>query len=133
VSERISSRTGEGDSRMSVFPTKILLATDGSNDAVLAARATADVSREVGSELYVVHVWQADFARAYAVTMPGVRYRWCEQQAERLLTEQVKLVEDAGGKVKEAHLRRGRVAQVRGPSDGAGTPRVGRLRPLRGR
>lgn len=94
---------------MSVFPTKILLATDGSNDAVLAARATADLSREVGSELHIIHVWQADFARAYAVTMPGARYRWCKQQAERLLAKQVELVEGAGGKVKEAHLRRGRV------------------------
>ncbi len=93
---------------MSAFPAKILLATDGSEDAVLAARAAADLSRETGSELHVVHAWQADFPKAYAVTMPGTRSRWCEQQAEELLAEQVKRVEGAGGKVKEAHLRQGR-------------------------
>jgi nucleotide-binding universal stress UspA family protein len=93
---------------MSVFPTRILLATDGSDDAVLAARAAADLARKTGSELYVVHVWHAEFPKAYAVTMPGTRSRWCKQQAARLLVEQAENIEGAGGKVKEAHLRRGR-------------------------
>ncbi len=95
---------------MTSFPTKVLLATDGSDDAVLAARAAADLSREADYELHVVHTWQADFSKAYAVAMPGTRSRWCEQQAERLLAEQAECVEDAGGEVKEAHLRRGRAA-----------------------
>lgn len=96
---------------MSVFPSRLLLATDGSDDAILAARAAADLSRETGSELHVVHVWQADFPRAYAVTMPGARSRWCEQQAEVLLVEQVERIEDAGGEAKEAHLRQGKAAE----------------------
>ncbi len=96
---------------MTAFPTKILLATDRSDDALLAARAAADLSSKTDSELHVVHVWQDEFPRAYAVTMPSVRSCWCEQQADRLLVEQVKHVEGARGKVKEAHLRQGRVAE----------------------
>ena len=42
---------------MDGFPTKILLATDGSEDADLAARAAIDLSEKGGSELHVVHVW----------------------------------------------------------------------------
>jgi nucleotide-binding universal stress UspA family protein len=38
--------------------TKILLATDGSHDAALAATATAGLSNATGSELHVVHVLQ---------------------------------------------------------------------------
>ena len=44
--------------RMDIFPTKILLATDGSEDAALATRAAADLSIRTGSELYVVHAWR---------------------------------------------------------------------------
>ena len=43
---------------MNIFPAKILLATDGSEDAALATRAAADLSSTTGSELYVVHAWQ---------------------------------------------------------------------------
>ena len=42
---------------MSGFPTTILAATDGSEDATLAVRAAADLSGRTGSELHVVHVW----------------------------------------------------------------------------
>jgi nucleotide-binding universal stress UspA family protein len=41
---------------VSTFPTRMLLATDGSEDAALAGRAAVDLSNRVGSELYVVHV-----------------------------------------------------------------------------
>jgi nucleotide-binding universal stress UspA family protein len=41
------------------FPlAKVLLATDGSKDATLAARAAVDVCEGTGAELYIVHVWQ---------------------------------------------------------------------------
>jgi nucleotide-binding universal stress UspA family protein len=42
---------------MSIFPTKILLATDGSREAELAARTAADLGEKTGSELHVVHVF----------------------------------------------------------------------------
>ena len=41
---------------MDTFPTRILLATDGSKDAELAARRAVDLAEETGSELHVVHV-----------------------------------------------------------------------------
>ena len=44
---------------MSEFPAKILLATDGSEDAALAARAAISLARDTGSELHVVHVGPA--------------------------------------------------------------------------
>jgi nucleotide-binding universal stress UspA family protein len=44
---------------MSVFPSKILVATDGSGDAVLAVRAAVDLSNETGAELHVVHVGES--------------------------------------------------------------------------
>ncbi len=42
---------------MSIFPTKVLLATDGSKEAELAARTAADLAQKTGSELHVVHVF----------------------------------------------------------------------------
>ena len=41
---------------MSIFPTKVLLATDGSKEADLAGRSAAELADETGSELHVVHV-----------------------------------------------------------------------------
>ena len=38
---------------------KILLATDGSEDAELAATAAMDLSKRTGEELRVVHAWRA--------------------------------------------------------------------------
>ena len=44
---------------MSIFPTKILLATDGSSEARLAARTAVDLAQKTGSELHAVHVVDA--------------------------------------------------------------------------
>ncbi len=41
---------------MKSFPNKILLATDGSEGAALAARAAVELSNRTDSELHVVHV-----------------------------------------------------------------------------
>ena len=41
---------------MSIFPTKILLATDGSKEAQLAATTAADLAQRTNSELHVVTV-----------------------------------------------------------------------------
>jgi nucleotide-binding universal stress UspA family protein len=41
---------------MSIFPTRILLATDGSEEAELATRAAADLAGKTDSELHVVHI-----------------------------------------------------------------------------
>ena len=41
---------------MSIFPTRILLATDGSEEAELAALRAVDLADATHSELHVVHV-----------------------------------------------------------------------------
>ncbi len=42
--------------QMSIFPTKILLATDGSREAELAATTAAGLAEKTNSELHVVTV-----------------------------------------------------------------------------
>lgn len=44
------------EDKMSIFPTKILLATDGSEEATFAARTALDVAHITNSALHVVHV-----------------------------------------------------------------------------
>jgi nucleotide-binding universal stress UspA family protein len=39
---------------MSIFPTKILFATDGSEEATLAARSAAALATRTGSKLHVL-------------------------------------------------------------------------------
>ena len=41
---------------MSIFPTRILLATDGSDEAELAALRAVELAQRTDSELHVVHV-----------------------------------------------------------------------------
>ncbi len=41
---------------MSIFPTRILLATDGSGEAQLATTTAADLANATNSELHVLHV-----------------------------------------------------------------------------
>lgn len=92
---------------MSGLPTKILLATDGSEDAALALRAAVDLSAMSESELHVVHVWRAFPPYSHpAVALATDSGRW-EEQAQELLFEQLDKVREAGGEAAGAHLRRG--------------------------
>ena len=95
---------------MNGFPTKILLATDGSEDAALAARAAAGLSKETGSELHVVHVLPRFPRHAYPGITPEVYSYMMDEtykEARRLLDEEAKRLEDGGGRVAETHVRRG--------------------------
>ena len=103
---------------MSVFPTKILLATDGSEEAQLALSTAVDQANSTNSELHVVTVgpWNPD--PAYATHEASFRWETYEQvseaigkEAQQILDQQVKKVEEAGGTVQQAHLRRGRKDQ----------------------
>jgi nucleotide-binding universal stress UspA family protein len=90
---------------MSIFPTKILLATDGSREAQLAATTAADLANSTNSELHIVHVGElSPTFLAQTEEEPAELQR----QAQRLLDEEVRSVEEAGGTVKEAHLRQGK-------------------------
>ena len=88
------------------MPEKVLLATDGSKDATLAALAAVDVCEGTGAELHVVHAW---FAVPTARLQPFMRGE-LKRLGNELLEEGVKGVEDSGGLVAEAHLVEGRAA-----------------------
>lgn len=92
-----------GDSEMNVLPTKILLATDASPDAALAARAALDIARGAGSELHVVHVWRTLRSSRFGAYIR----RELSREAGRLLDEQVEKIEAAGAAVSGKHLREG--------------------------
>jgi nucleotide-binding universal stress UspA family protein len=91
---------------MSVFPTKILLATDGSEDAAQATEAATDLAKKSGSELHVVHVWH-DVPSPYAHKFVRGELK---RQGQEILDEQVRKIEEAGGTVTRAHLREGRTS-----------------------
>jgi nucleotide-binding universal stress UspA family protein len=95
---------------MSIFPTKILLATDGSKEAQLAATTAADLAQRTNSELHVVTVG-ADLPLYELPDHPG-RFedmvREQRRQAEELLEQQAKVIEEWGATVNERHLREGR-------------------------
>jgi nucleotide-binding universal stress UspA family protein len=91
---------------MNHFPTKILLATDGSEDAAQAREAAVDLARKGSSELYLVHVWHdvpSPYARAFVK-------RELKRQGQEILDQQVTKIKDAGGTVAKAYLRCGRTS-----------------------
>jgi nucleotide-binding universal stress UspA family protein len=100
------------EEKMSIFPTKILLATDGSEEAALAAHTATDVAGKTDSELHVVLV---GLSAAYVgmgppeiADIPPPRQEELDEEARRLLDAQVKQIEADGSTVAQAHLRVGR-------------------------
>jgi hypothetical protein len=103
---------------MSIFPTKVLLATDGSKEAELAARTAADLQQKTGSELHVVHVFGiAPVGPPFYPEAPDLQGEALEEEAEEQISEQrarevleveVGKVRSAGGTLVEAHLIEGR-------------------------
>lgn len=88
---------------MSTFLTRILLATDGSEDAALAARAAVDLSNRVGSELYVIHAWHSVPSAHFEAFLRSQ----FEQEAREVLDGQVERIEESGGTVSGAYLCEG--------------------------
>jgi nucleotide-binding universal stress UspA family protein len=96
---------------MSVFPTKILLATDGSDEAAMAAEAAAELSKQSGSEIHVAYVLptpaQLIGHHIYSAEMRESVLGGAEREAERFLKERAEQIGVDGGKVAETHLRSG--------------------------
>jgi nucleotide-binding universal stress UspA family protein len=88
---------------VSIFPTKILLATDDSGDAELAATTAVSLAKSTGSELHVVHVWRP----VPSVHFDALIRQEMEREAQEILDEQVKKIEGLGATVAQAHLREG--------------------------
>jgi nucleotide-binding universal stress UspA family protein len=101
---------------MSIFPTKILLATDGSREAALAARSAAQIADETGSELHIVYVRPRNVPlHPGHFVGPEVEEHWLqreqellEREAQFLLDTQVEEIEAAGSSVAQTHLRVGK-------------------------
>jgi nucleotide-binding universal stress UspA family protein len=99
---------------MSIFPTKIILATDGSEEAELAARTAIDLAGATSSELHIVHVEELprflnDGPRGRDYNR--VVYEELEKEAAERLRKLTWQVQVAGGTVAGAHLGMGGVAE----------------------
>ena len=120
------------------YPTKILLATDGTEYSAMAAEAAVALSNKTGAELHVVHVGQAHYSGSGVTVegggLPGDSYEAIVDRARKLLERQVEQVRESGGNVTETHLRIGSPPyEVVGMSDeigadlivvGSGRPRA---------
>ena len=88
---------------MSIFPTKILLATDGSEEAQLA--------KSTGSKLHVVIFQESAYGHPYyEVRFPEFAEQLRQQDREetqKVLDAQVKRLQETGVDIAEAHLRTG--------------------------
>lgn len=95
---------------MSGFPRKVLLATDGSKDAALAARAATDLSIQTGAELHLVHVWKPlDATAGYPGEALAVDLDRLESRAADILEAESGRITESGAKVAGEHLESGPV------------------------
>ena len=93
---------------MSIFPTKILLATDGAEEATLATQTATDLRERTGSELHVVHV--GEIPPTHYPDRHGYRalYEEDEREARQLLEAQIEKMKAAGATVAQGQSRIGR-------------------------
>ena len=97
---------------MGQFPTRLLLATDGSEEAELAALKAVDLAERTNAELHVVHV---GVVPSFLRSDPGTRgydgklYEQLEEESRELLRKESWRGKGAGGTVAGSHLRMGAV------------------------
>ena len=98
-----------------VLPAKILVATDGSEEARLAAATAADLTRRTGSELYLVHVGKDLTHWSYSGVdvgpLPGIDQDELDRQAKRLLEAELERLKSSGTEVAGSRPRRGRAEE----------------------
>ena len=92
---------------MSIFPTKILFATDGSRDAEIAATTAVGLAKVGGSELHVMTAAE-EYPHYEAYWPLAERSR---QLAQEVLHKQLKKIEKLGGTVDQDYLRIGTAAE----------------------
>ena len=97
-------RATEGEG-LGIFPTRILLATDGSEQANLAAMTAVDLAQSTGSRLHVVAVGSTFPTRAIYKVYAEEAREDLRREAQEVLDEQVRKIEAAGGEVAIAHLK----------------------------
>ena len=85
---------------MSIFPTKKLLATDGSLESKLALSTAIDLANSTSSQLHVVHVvglYDPDLLTLRDPALSVERFQGLEQETEEVFNGQVRKIEEAGG------------------------------------
>ena len=100
--------------KTSIFPNRILLAIDDSEEAALAAQKAVVLANGTDSELHLVHVGQLpNFLMNDPDIMGFYRklYDDIEQESLEILWRLTWEVKAAGGDVAGAHLRMGNVAE----------------------
>src|SRR5215216_2431058 len=99
------SQTLQWRQQMGIFPTRILVAVDGSEEAGLAVQAAAELSKATGSEVHLVHVLPPDERLVGIHVYPEEKREDLILQAERagrsLLEEQTQRISSEGGKVAD--------------------------------
>ena len=107
---------------MSIFPTTVLLAIDGSTEASLATEAAVEIAIKTRSELHLVYV-RSDplLTTLYEGEYPGgvqdLDHEFDEElesagrAAQGVLDTAVRKVHSLGGAVAQAHLMEGRAPQ----------------------
>lgn len=88
---------------MGIFPTKILLATDGFQNSMLALRAAADLSSRTGSGIHIVYVGK-DISTPAAYNDPSAKDTEAVRKARELIDEQIRQIEADGGTVAESNI-----------------------------
>lgn len=104
VCERGCSKEYE---KVSIFPTRILVAVDDSADSTLALRAAVDLACSNDSELHVMHVGVHSPWAAPDALHPEEEAVGFEQKADQVLYEQIEKVEGARETMVERHLEMG--------------------------
>ena len=92
---------------MAMFPTRIVIASDDSDCATLAGEAAAEIANKTDSELHVVYV-EPLMAFPAGQRLHDEVYSEIKQDAQDLLDEQVRRIEESGATVAQAHLRLGK-------------------------
>src|SRR3712207_2702092 len=98
-----------------LLSTKMLLATDGSEEAELATKSVVKLANSTGSELHVVYVEPLpDFMKKDDAGTPGYDlelYEKIEEEGRETLRKLTWRVKVAGGSRTRSHLRMGAVAE----------------------
>jgi nucleotide-binding universal stress UspA family protein len=107
---------------LSIFPTTVLLAIDGSTEASLATEAAVEIAIKTRSELHLVYVSSdPPLTALYEGEYPGgvqdLDHEFDEElensrrAAQGVLDTAVRKVHSLGGAVAQAHLMEGRAPQ----------------------
>lgn len=113
---------------MSIFPTTILMATDGSEEGQLAAKTAADLAKSTNSELHLIYVghmpsifYESPGTMALDPELQSRMEKGAEEAAKTKLDKQVKRIREVGIEVAGVHTRVGfPAAEIVGLADKLG-------------